>query len=419
MIDRPRCGTMMSPSPDLCMRLRIMWHRRPWSASSTPGDGRIGTSTPAKAAIRPLHGPQALTTTSARNSPSLPVTRSRTTAPLTSPFVRSRPVTCMNGASVAPLCAAVAKKRSGMRIGSTVASGTRTAAFSSGLRLGSRRSACAGVSRCARMPHASQPSTSGSRYSRSSSSTATNSPSFSSKLPGQMRRSVVFSTMHSIADSRSDDGVARAAVQQAVMTARRPGGEIAALDERHAQAAQRQVVRERASRSAPADDQDMGVVSSHDATVPHTRARVIRTRCSLGCVETPDGRSRKAPDARAATAGHDRCAMTASTTVDERRIRKDASAVGGHPQPPRLRAGPRELLLVGRPRDRCRRDRRRRARPRGRRDHTGVAAARRPRPRLDGPQPHGRAQRPARGRHPRARLPAHADRRGLRHLPAR
>ena len=33
--------------------------------------------------------------------------------------------------------------------------------------------------------------------------TATKSPSFSSNVPGQMCRSAVFSSMHSIADSRS------------------------------------------------------------------------------------------------------------------------------------------------------------------------------------------------------------------------
>ena len=37
----------------------------------------------------------------------------------------------------------------------------------------------------------------------SSSVIATNSPSFSSKEPGQIRRRIVFSSMHSIADSRS------------------------------------------------------------------------------------------------------------------------------------------------------------------------------------------------------------------------
>ena len=55
-------------------------------------------------------------------------------------------------------------------------------------------------------------------------------------------------------------GVARAAVQQAVVATGRAGRELAALDERDAQAAQREVVRERAAGSAAADDQDMCVV---------------------------------------------------------------------------------------------------------------------------------------------------------------
>jgi hypothetical protein len=37
----------------------------------------------------------------------------------------------------------------------------------------------------------------------SSSVTATNRPSFSSNVPGQIRRRIVFSSMHSTADSRS------------------------------------------------------------------------------------------------------------------------------------------------------------------------------------------------------------------------
>ena len=45
----PRCGTTMSPSPDACRRLITMLHSRPRSASITPGEGRIGTSTPAMA----------------------------------------------------------------------------------------------------------------------------------------------------------------------------------------------------------------------------------------------------------------------------------------------------------------------------------------------------------------------------------
>lgn len=50
-----------------------MLQRPPRKASSTPGDGRIGTLTPAIAAIFSDHGPVALTITSAWISPSLPV----------------------------------------------------------------------------------------------------------------------------------------------------------------------------------------------------------------------------------------------------------------------------------------------------------------------------------------------------------
>ena len=73
-IERPRCGTTMSPSPDLCIRLITMLQNRPRSASSTPGEGEIGTLAPAIAATFPDHGPAALTTRSAWNSPLLPVT---------------------------------------------------------------------------------------------------------------------------------------------------------------------------------------------------------------------------------------------------------------------------------------------------------------------------------------------------------
>ena len=40
-------------------------------------------------------------------------------------------------------------------------------------------------------------------YSTSSSVIATNSPSFSSNEPGQMRRRILFSAMHSMAEARS------------------------------------------------------------------------------------------------------------------------------------------------------------------------------------------------------------------------
>ena len=63
--------------------------------------------------------------------------------------------------------------------------------------------------------------------------------------------------MHSIADSAIVHGVAGARVQQPVVAAGGPRGELAALDQRHPEPAQRQVVGERAPGAAPADDQDV------------------------------------------------------------------------------------------------------------------------------------------------------------------
>ena len=98
---------------------------------------------------------------------------------------------------------AVAKKRSGMRIASIVASGTRTATFSAGFRSGSSRSASSGRSTWVGMPARSHPSRKSGRYAMSSSVMATNRPSFSSNEPGAIRRRIVFSSMHSTADSWS------------------------------------------------------------------------------------------------------------------------------------------------------------------------------------------------------------------------
>ena len=49
-------------------------HRRPRTATITPGEGRTGTLTPAIVATCSLHGPVAFTTTSARISPTVPLT---------------------------------------------------------------------------------------------------------------------------------------------------------------------------------------------------------------------------------------------------------------------------------------------------------------------------------------------------------
>ncbi len=180
-----------------------MLHIRPRKASNTPGEGRMGTSTPAMVAICSDQGPVAFTVTSARISASRPVTWSWIAAPLTTPSWSSKPVTSTWFSSSAPLCFAVAKNRIGIRIASIVASGTRTAAFSCGFSIGSMRRACCGVSCSAGMPDASHPSRKLGRYAMSSSSIATNSPSFSSNEPGAIARRIRFSSMHSTADSRS------------------------------------------------------------------------------------------------------------------------------------------------------------------------------------------------------------------------
>ena len=141
-----RCRTTMSPSPDLCIRLITMLQNRPRSARSTPGEGAIGTLAPAIAATFPDHGPAALTTRSAWISP---VLAGHVVADGSARHARrrgraGRSPPCTAG-SRAPLWRAVAKNRSTSRIGSTVASGTRTAASNSGFRLGSECSASCGV----------------------------------------------------------------------------------------------------------------------------------------------------------------------------------------------------------------------------------------------------------------------------------
>ena len=65
----------------------------PRTASITPGEGLIGTSTPARRATFSDQGPVAFTTTSAWISASCSVTWSRTATPLTTPACISIPVT--------------------------------------------------------------------------------------------------------------------------------------------------------------------------------------------------------------------------------------------------------------------------------------------------------------------------------------
>ena len=58
-------------------------------------------------------------------------------------------------------------------------------------------------------------------------------------------------------------GVARAAVQQAVVATRGPGREFPTFDQRDLDATEREVVRERAAGTAAADDQDMWARTPH------------------------------------------------------------------------------------------------------------------------------------------------------------
>jgi hypothetical protein len=111
------------------------------------------------AASRSHHGPVALTTTSADTSPSAPVTWSWVTTPVIRRLACSTPVTSVKGRSSAPPSRAVAKKRSGSRMASMVASGTHTAALRARLRPGSRARAWAGRSSRAGMPQAAQAAT--------------------------------------------------------------------------------------------------------------------------------------------------------------------------------------------------------------------------------------------------------------------
>jgi hypothetical protein len=74
------------------------------------------------------------------------------------------------------------------------------------------------------------------------------------------------------------DGIAAPAVQQPVMAPRRSRGQLAALDEGDAQAAQREVVRECGSGTASADDEDVRVVSRQVHRVRRVRRLSERRR---------------------------------------------------------------------------------------------------------------------------------------------
>ena len=86
---------------------------------------------------------------------------------------------------------------------------------------------------------------------------ATKSPSFSSKVPGQTRRRI--SALLDALDGGLAvlDRVAGAGMEEAVVAAGRAGGDLAALHERHAEAAEDEVVGERAAGAAAAHDRDV------------------------------------------------------------------------------------------------------------------------------------------------------------------
>ncbi len=238
-----------------------MWHSRPRRASRTPGDGLIGTSTPAMRATDSDHGPVAFTTMSARSSPSVPVTWSRSAAPFTVPCSTMRSSTSMKLYRAAPWCFAVARKRSGSRIASIVASGTRTAARISGFNMRLEAEALVGAQFLDR-------------------DLALRAPAHEVVVVGHVLigdgdEEPVVLLERARADPAQDgvlldaldrrllvvDGVPGSRVQQAVMASGRARGHLAALDEADAEPPQREVVREGGARATAADDQDVRSVT--------------------------------------------------------------------------------------------------------------------------------------------------------------
>ena len=161
--DRPRCGTTMSPSPDLLKAVDD-------GVAEPAAEGEQDARGRADRHVDTRHRRDLLRPWARRvdheirvESSLRPVTWSCTTAPLTRPPWIGSSVTSVYDRMSAPLWCAVAKKRSASRIASIVPSGIRTAALSSGLRFGSSRSAWAGVGDCVGIPQAAQPSRNGSR----------------------------------------------------------------------------------------------------------------------------------------------------------------------------------------------------------------------------------------------------------------
>ena len=183
-IDSPRCGTTISPSPDLCIRLITMLQNRPRNASSTPGEGAIGTLVPAMAATFPDHGPGSV-------DDEIGVELARLASHVVADdgasdhaIVDEQPDHFRVERISAPLAARWRRSARDRRIGSIVPSGTRTAAFSSGFRFGCRRSASAGLRRWAGSRAACSPRPS-ARGTPGLVRTATNRPSLSSISPGR------------------------------------------------------------------------------------------------------------------------------------------------------------------------------------------------------------------------------------------
>ena len=81
----------------------------------------------------------------------------------------------------------------------------------------------------------------------------------SSMVWGAIRRRVVFSSMHSLADVLVPDRVAGARVEQAVPAARGPGAEVEALDQDRLHAPQGQVAQDGHAGHPAADHHDVGL----------------------------------------------------------------------------------------------------------------------------------------------------------------
>ena len=251
----------MSPSPDRCIRLITMLQRRPCSASITPGDGLIGTSTPAMRAIFSDHGPVAFTTRSAWRSPSEPVTWSRTVAPVTAPpsTRRSSDLHEVVKRRAAVLGRGEEPQRHPHRVHRRVGNSDGSLQLRVQQRLHPERflrgelldrdpTCLAAFDEVCVVLHV---------------------------FIGERDEQAVVLLERARTDRAQDrvlldafdrglavvHGVARPRVQQPMVAAGGARGEFAALDQRDPDAAQRQVVRERAARAATSDDQDVWCIA--------------------------------------------------------------------------------------------------------------------------------------------------------------